>query len=213
MAEAEPHSLGASEPELARLDAQAASIATPTAFFLRSAGIAAGMRVLDLGTGLGHVAFQVSELVGSTGAVVGIDQAAAMLRVAEERRAAGGVENVRFVEADVRTFRDREAFDAVVGRLILFHLQDAVEVLRHHIGGLAQDGLMLNVSTSVRPVSRSSRPRWVPIVGFAPARLNASTTQSRARRRCQQPRAGDPREWNRDRRGTGPRLAPSAARS
>jgi cyclopropane fatty-acyl-phospholipid synthase-like methyltransferase len=54
------YSLGASESELARLDAQVASIATPTAVFLRSAGIAPGMRVLDLGTGLGHVAFQVS---------------------------------------------------------------------------------------------------------------------------------------------------------
>jgi tRNA A58 N-methylase Trm61 len=85
MTEVQPYSLGTSAPELARLDAQAASIARPTDLFLRSAGIASGMRVLDLGTGLGHVAFRVSELVGSAGAVVGIDQAAAMLAVAEQR--------------------------------------------------------------------------------------------------------------------------------
>jgi SAM-dependent methyltransferase len=145
MTEAQPYSLGASESELARLDAQAASIAAPTALFLQSAGIAAGMRVLDLGTGLGHVAFQLSELVGPTGAVVGIDQTAAMLAVAEQRRAAAGIENVRFVEADVQTFRDGEAFDAVVGRLILFHVPDPARVLRHHITGLTEDGLTLMV--------------------------------------------------------------------
>ena len=30
-----------------------------------------------------------------------------MLAVAEQRRVAAGIENVRFVEADVRTFRDQ----------------------------------------------------------------------------------------------------------
>lgn len=152
MTEVQPYSLGASEPELARLDAQAASIARPTNLFLRTAGIAPGMRVLDLGTGLGHVAFQVSELVGSAGAVVGIDQAATMLAVAEQRRVAAGVENVAFVEADVRAFRDREAFDAVVGRLILFHLPDAGDVLRHHVDGLTHDGLMLMIDFDVGSV-------------------------------------------------------------
>jgi SAM-dependent methyltransferase len=149
MSQAQPYSLGASESELARLDAQAAAIARPTAVFLRSAGIAPGMRVLDLGTGLGHVAFQLSELVGPTGAVLGIDQVAAMLAVAEQRRVAAGIENVRFVEADVQAFRDGEAFDAVVGRLILFHLPDPVRVLRHHVAGLTDDGLMLIVDFDV----------------------------------------------------------------
>ncbi|MBV8734737.1 MAG: methyltransferase domain-containing protein, partial [Solirubrobacterales bacterium] len=149
MTEVRAYSLGASESELARLDAQAASIAMPTALFLRSAGIADGMRVLDLGTGLGHVAFQLSELVGPAGAVVGIDQAAATLAVAEERRLAAHIENVRFVEADAHAFRDDEAFDAVVGRLILFHLSDPVKVLRHHLGGLAEGGLMLVIDFDV----------------------------------------------------------------
>jgi len=155
--EAQTYSLGASEAELARLDAQAASIATPTALFLHSAGIAPGMRVLDLGTGLGHVAFLLSELVGPAGAVVGVDQAAPMLSVAEQRRIGAGIENVSFIEADAHTFRDGEAFDAVVGRLILFHLPDPVEVLRHHTNGLAEGGLMLMIDFDVGSV-RSEPP-------------------------------------------------------
>ncbi|MBV9799094.1 MAG: methyltransferase domain-containing protein [Solirubrobacterales bacterium] len=160
----QPYSLGTSEPELARLDAQAASIARPTDLFLRSAGIAPGMRVLDLGTGLGHVAFRISELVGSAGAVVGIDQAAPLLAVAEQRRVAAGTENVSFVEADVRTFRDGDAFDAVVGRLILFHLREPVEVLRHHTGALTDDGLMLMIDFDVGS-ARSEPP--VPLFDTA----------------------------------------------
>jgi SAM-dependent methyltransferase len=155
--EVQTYSLGASEAELNRLDAQAASIATPTALFLSRAGIAPGMRVLDLGTGLGHVAFQLSDLVGPTGAVVGIDQAVPTLAVAEQRRIAAGVENVRFLEADARTFRDGEAFDAVVGRLLLFHLRDPVEVLRHHVNGLKEDGLVLVLEFDVGSV-RSEPP-------------------------------------------------------
>lgn len=120
--------------------------------------------MLDLGTGLGHVAFALGELVGPAGTVVGIDQTTAMLAVAEQRRVAGGIENVRFVEADARTFRDDDGFDAVVGRLILFHLADPVEVLRHHLSGLVEDGLMLMIDFDVGS-ARSEPP--VPLFSAA----------------------------------------------
>jgi SAM-dependent methyltransferase len=135
--------LGSDEAEIVRLDGQAAAIAPATDVLLRAAGIGNGMRVLDLGTGLGHIAFQVAALVGSEGSVVGVDQAEAMLAVAERRRAAEAVDNLRFVRGDVRTFRDAEPFDAVVERLLLFHLPDAVEVVRHHVEGLRPGGVFL----------------------------------------------------------------------
>jgi SAM-dependent methyltransferase len=149
MTEMRSYSLGASKAEQARLDAQAASIERATTLFLSHAGIAPGMRVLDLGTGLGHVAFKLSELVGPSGEVVGIDQASRMLDVAEQRRVAAGADNVRFVEADAGSFRDTRVFDAIVGRLILFHLADPVEALRHHLGGLADNGMMLLIDFDV----------------------------------------------------------------
>src|SRR3954447_13610454 len=43
--------LGSDQPELARLDRQAAMYESATVLLLKSAGIAPGMRVLDLGTG------------------------------------------------------------------------------------------------------------------------------------------------------------------
>ena len=59
--------LGSDEAEIARLDGQATAIALPTRLLLQIAGISPGMRVLDLGSGLGHVAFALAELVGSEG--------------------------------------------------------------------------------------------------------------------------------------------------
>ncbi len=128
--------LGSDPAELARLDAQATQIAPATRTLLRAAGIRPGMRVLDLGTGLGHVAGELAELVGPSGEVVGIDVSADHLAAAEARRTAA---NVRFVEADVRTYADGE-FDAVVGRLLLFHTADPLGVLRHHAEALTFGG-------------------------------------------------------------------------
>jgi hypothetical protein len=44
-----------------------------------------------------------------------------------------------------------------VGRLILFHLPDAIEVLRHHVHGLTDQGLALMIDFDVRSV-RSEPP-------------------------------------------------------
>lgn len=142
--------LGSGDPEIARLDGQAEALRSGTAVLLGAAGIRPGMRVLELGTGVGHVAFQLAELVGPSGSVVAIDQAAPLVAVAESRRRAGGVDNVRFAEADAREFRDAEPFDAVVARLLLFHLPDAaVDVVRHHAAGLRPGGVWVALDFDV----------------------------------------------------------------
>jgi SAM-dependent methyltransferase len=72
--------LGHSEREIARLKAQAAELDPITRRFLCEAGIVSGMRVLDVGSGAGDVAFLAAELVGATGEVVGVDLAPAANR-------------------------------------------------------------------------------------------------------------------------------------
>jgi SAM-dependent methyltransferase len=149
--------LGSDDAEIARLDGQAAAIAPPTALPLQAAGIGPGMRVLDVGTGLGHVAFAAAELVGPGGAVVGVDQSARLLEVAEARREAAGLEHVRFEAGDARTFSAEDPFDAVVMRLLLFHLPDAVEVVRHHAAALRPGGVMLVIDAD-NGASRAEPP-------------------------------------------------------
>ena len=137
--------LGNEPEELGRLDRQAESIASATRLLLQAAGLRPGMRVLDLGTGLGHVARMAGELVGSTGTVVGLDRSASALAIARHRTEAAGQGHVRFVEADVTTWRDSDPFDAVVGRLLLFHVADPVAVVAHHLAHLRPGGTFVGI--------------------------------------------------------------------
>jgi ubiquinone/menaquinone biosynthesis C-methylase UbiE len=149
MSEGTAYVLGSDDAEIARLDEQASSIAGATEALLRAAGIGGPMRVLDLGTGLGHVAFQVAGLLDPDGSVVGVDQAERLLEIAESRRAAAGAENVGFLQADARTFTASDPFDAIVARLLLFHLPDREEVLRRQLDSLRPGGTMVLVEFDI----------------------------------------------------------------
>jgi SAM-dependent methyltransferase len=132
--------LGSSPAEVQRLERQSERLAEPTRLLLQRAGLRPGMRVLDLGTGIGDVALLAAELVGPRGSVLGVDRSPEVLAVAEYRRARRGLAQVHFQEGDVTTFRAEGPFDAVVGRLILLHLADPLAAVRHHAAALAPGG-------------------------------------------------------------------------
>jgi SAM-dependent methyltransferase len=100
--------------------------------YMREAGIAPGMRVLDLGSGMGDVALLAARIVGPEGHVVGLDRSPALLAAARQRIRDLGVGNVDLVEGDVTRLSelDGQSFDAVVGRLILMHVAHPAAVLR-----------------------------------------------------------------------------------
>jgi len=102
-----------------------------------------GMRVLDIGSGMGDVAMLAARCVGSTGAVVGLDIDDASVDTARERVEVSGLTNVEFRNADVATATLAENFDAVVGRLVLMHVPDPVDVLRRVAGALRPGGLVV----------------------------------------------------------------------
>src|SRR5690242_16927105 len=68
-----------------RLIAQGTLFDPLTRRLLQQAGIAPGMRVLDLGSGAGNVARIAAEMVGPTGAVVGIEKDPAAVELAQRR--------------------------------------------------------------------------------------------------------------------------------
>jgi ubiquinone/menaquinone biosynthesis C-methylase UbiE len=98
----------------------------------RAAGIVTGMRVIDVGCGVGDTAFLAAELVGPTGSVLGIDRSSEALATARQRAKAADLKNVQFLEGDIYASRPdlQGAFDAVVGRLILIHQPDIILALR-----------------------------------------------------------------------------------
>ena len=123
-----PYVLGHSEQELARLETQAAIFGVETKEVLRRAGLKPGMRVLDVGCGVGDVAMAAARMVGPTGSVLGVDRAAQALPAARARAEHAGYTWLRFADADLRTFAPEEKFDALVGRFILMHVPDPVSI-------------------------------------------------------------------------------------
>ncbi len=128
--EDKPYVLGTTDAEHDRLLRQAARLEPFTERLFRDAGIGPGQRVLDVGSGVGDVAFLVARLVGPTGEVVGIDLDGTVLEKARARASQLGLRNVRFVESDVSAAPTGTPFDAVVGRLILQFLPDPAAALR-----------------------------------------------------------------------------------
>src|SRR5215475_13357529 len=124
------YAFGRGRAEYQRLIEQAELFRPLTERMLRAAGIGAGMHVLDIGCGVGDVSFLVSEFVGPRGSVTGIDLDGAVLRLADERRAARGMTNVVFREADARSVDAERLFDAAVGRLVLMYMSDPTAALR-----------------------------------------------------------------------------------
>jgi ubiquinone/menaquinone biosynthesis C-methylase UbiE len=108
--------LGHTDREQLRLIRQARILAPFTENFLRGAGIAQGMRVLDIGCGMGDVTMLAAQLVGPAGRVVSIDLDQASIETARRRAATLGLDNVNFHRADLLTFLDTEPFDAIIGR-------------------------------------------------------------------------------------------------
>ncbi|MDQ0380386.1 class I SAM-dependent methyltransferase [Amycolatopsis thermophila] len=140
-----PYLLGSEPEELRRLEEQAAALAPATRAILALAGIRPGMRVLDLGTGAGDVAFEVARLVGPSGSVVGIDQSSKALRWAAGRCAEQGLTNVSFVHDDLHEMRPAGEVDAVVGRLVLLYAPDPAAVLRKYAGYVRPGGVVVSM--------------------------------------------------------------------
>src|SRR5215469_4398474 len=92
--------LGHTDAEHERLIRQAAGVAPITERFFREAGIGAGQRVLDLGSGVGDVAMLVARLVGPSGAVVAVERDPNSIDKARARVTEAGFHNVSFNESN-----------------------------------------------------------------------------------------------------------------
>jgi SAM-dependent methyltransferase len=122
---------------------QLARILAPVTWqFLEQAGLCAGMKVLEVGSGAGDVALLAAELVGPSVRVMGVDNNPAILETARARAQAARLSQVSFVESDLTDLVLDDTFDAVVGRYILQHLRDPVLALRQLVRHLRPGGIV-----------------------------------------------------------------------
>jgi trans-aconitate methyltransferase len=123
------YALGRSPREYARLALQAELLNPITRRVFEDAGITAGMRVLDLGSGAGDVCLLLADMVGPTGEVIGLDVDAGAVAHARRRAAEAGVTNIIFEQSDMSHYVPPAPLDALVGRLVLLYHPDPVAPL------------------------------------------------------------------------------------
>jgi len=138
----ESYPFKSSKDERQRLIAQDELVAPLTQRLFERAGITSGMRVLDIGSGSGDVAFSAARLVGPRGSVIGVDRDSAHVAFAEQRAKTDGLTNVRFMVGDFRKIELSPAVDAVVGRLVLMYATDPLDALRRALRNLRAGGVI-----------------------------------------------------------------------
>lgn len=120
----EQYALGHSPQEYARLARQGEIMKPMTRRLFAEAGVQAGMRVIDLGSGAGDVCMLLAEMVGLSGTVIGLDLDEDVLLHARERAAAAGFANITFTHSDFTHYVPSAPLDAIVGRLVLMYQAD-----------------------------------------------------------------------------------------
>ncbi len=136
--------LGRTREEYARLELQARIIRPYTERFFRAAGLAPGMRVLDLGSGVGDVAMLATEIVGPGGHVHGIDVDPEVLQHARRRMAERALASrVTFDASPIDEYTPAHRFDALVGRYVLLYLPDAAATIRRLLQHLNPGGVVV----------------------------------------------------------------------
>ena len=101
-----------------------------------------GIRVLDVGSGAGHVAFLAAELVGPSGEVLGVERAPEALARARDGAAMRGLANLSVLQADLEDLAPVRPFDAVVGRMVLLFVPDPTATLRRLARQLRPAGIV-----------------------------------------------------------------------
>jgi SAM-dependent methyltransferase len=137
------YALGHSDLELDRLSRQAQALAPFTRQLFAEAGIKGGMRVLDVGCGSGDVTLLLAEMVGPGGEIVGADREPVAVEWARRRAKLQRIANVQFVEGDPADLNFDQAFDAVVGRLVLMYYPDPAAAVRKLARHVRSEGLVV----------------------------------------------------------------------
>jgi len=90
-----------------------------------------GAKALDVGCGWGDTAIELARKVGPTGSVVGLDCCDAFMEKGRRDAACEGLDNVRFIEADVQTFQFDPEFDFAFSRFGMMFFSNPVAAMRN----------------------------------------------------------------------------------
>ena len=108
------------------------------------ASLKPGQVVLDLGSGAGLDCFLASEVVGSTGWVIGVDFTPAMLEQARRNQVKLGIDNVSFRQGDIEALPlEDESVDVVISNCVVNLAPDKDAVFREAFRVLRRGGRLM----------------------------------------------------------------------
>ena len=111
--------------------------------FLRRAGLCDGLKVAEIGCGVGVMACWIAEQIGTSGKVFGVDISAAQVEQAQKRAQNKSLNNAQFTTAPAdNTGLEADTFDLVYSRFMLMHVQDAGAALREMVRLLKPGGIL-----------------------------------------------------------------------
>jgi ubiquinone/menaquinone biosynthesis C-methylase UbiE len=113
---------------------------------LRALDLRAGATALDVGCGWGDTALELARKVGPRGSVLGLDCCDAFLEKGRRDAAAAGLGNVRFVAADVQTYRFHPEFDFCFSRFGMMFFSNPVAAMRNIRSALKPGGRLMFVT-------------------------------------------------------------------
>src|SRR5262249_24248348 len=110
---------------------------------LLDAGLKPGMRVADVGCGVGLVAAMLAEMVGRAGCVAGVDSSEAQLAQAREQLMPSGPRRELRRASAAATGLPRASFDLVYCRFLLIHLPQPEAALAEMHALLKPNGILV----------------------------------------------------------------------
>ena len=127
--------LGYRDAEQHRLQRQAAELANEAAWLFDQLGPLDGARVVEIGCGPHGCLDALSERVGPTGTVVGVERSASAVELARELVADRGLRNVELLQGDGRsTGLPRASFDLATARLVLVNVAQPEQIVAETAG-------------------------------------------------------------------------------
>lgn len=154
-------------------------------FLLRAAGIAPGMKVLDVATGTGLAAEEALRVVGPTGHVVAADLSASMVEQAKQRL--GGAPNITFAVEDGQALSIEDgSFDALICSLGLMFFPDPARGLSEFLrvlrpGARASASVLTVPERSYNGRINTIIAKHLPAISEATSRTFSLGDQSRLR--------------------------------
>jgi SAM-dependent methyltransferase len=140
----EEYVLGTGADELSRLAVQHRLWSDAATAAWKSAGLQPGHRVLDVGSGPGFAAFDLAQMVTSSGAVVAIDESANFIQHVNDQAKARGLPSLVGRVGDVQKLREvlgsEALFDLAYARWVLCFVPDPAAVVQGVAASLRRGG-------------------------------------------------------------------------